>query len=174
MPQMMLPMMHQPRLHQPWRLGRCTSFILLFTLGFVRAETVAPVYCRLPEARATVPQMMLLMMHQPHVHQPWRLGRCNLFMDWHAWPCRLPEARATVPLMSQELYDEFKDMQPFHSLAHVSMQAPGGARDGAADVTGAVRRVQGPAALGGRHLRQALCRGLTGSTTRGRCLFFAA
>ena len=26
-----------------------------------------------------VPLMMLLMMHQPHLHQPWRLDRCGLF-----------------------------------------------------------------------------------------------
>ena len=25
-----------------------------------------------------VPCRMLLMMHQPHPHQPWRLGRCKL------------------------------------------------------------------------------------------------
>ena len=24
--------------------------------------------------------MMLLMMHQPHLHQPWRLDRCNPFI----------------------------------------------------------------------------------------------
>ena len=27
-----------------------------------------------------VPLMMLLMMHQPHLHQPWRLDRCNPFI----------------------------------------------------------------------------------------------
>ena len=26
--------------------------------------------------RCLVPKMMLLMMHQPHLHQPWRLDRC--------------------------------------------------------------------------------------------------
>ena len=36
--------------------------------------------------------MMLLMMHQPHLHQPWRLDRCNPFilsgtLCWSALPC---------------------------------------------------------------------------------------
>ena len=28
-----------------------------------------------------VPLMMLLMMHQPHLHQPWRLDECNPFIQ---------------------------------------------------------------------------------------------
>ena len=27
-----------------------------------------------------MPWMMLLMMHQPHLHQPWRLHRCHPFI----------------------------------------------------------------------------------------------
>ena len=27
-----------------------------------------------------MPYMMLLMIHQPHLHQPWRLNRCNPFI----------------------------------------------------------------------------------------------
>ena len=27
--------------------------------------------------RCLVPSMMLLVMHQPHLHEPWRLDRCN-------------------------------------------------------------------------------------------------
>ena len=38
--------------------------------------------------------MMLLMMHQPHLHQPWRLDRCNPFilsgtLCWSALLCRV-------------------------------------------------------------------------------------
>ena len=30
--------------------------------------------------KCLVPLMMLLMLHQPQVHQPWRLDRCDTFM----------------------------------------------------------------------------------------------
>ena len=42
--------------------------------------------------RCLVPFMMLLMMHQPHLHRPWRLNRCNppmsllLFSAWFVLP----------------------------------------------------------------------------------------
>lgn len=34
-------------------------------------------------------------------------------MSWLIASCRLPESRMTVPMMSFELYDEFKDLQPW-------------------------------------------------------------
>ena len=34
--------------------------------------------------KCLVPWMMLLMMHQPHLHQPWRLDRCSPFI--HSCP----------------------------------------------------------------------------------------
>ena len=35
-----------------------------------------------------VPLMMLLVMHQPHLHQPWQLDGCDLFIPLHT-PCTL-------------------------------------------------------------------------------------
>ena len=34
-----------------------------------------------------VPLKMLLMMHQPHLHQPWRLDRCNLLIMLDTYVC---------------------------------------------------------------------------------------
>ena len=35
------------------------------------------------EVRSAHTMWALLMMHQPHLHQPWRLDRCNPFI--HSW-----------------------------------------------------------------------------------------
>ena len=39
-----------------------------------------------------VPLLMLLMMRQPHLRQPWRLGRCNLFILFIHYAGRWPRA----------------------------------------------------------------------------------
>ena len=39
--------------------------------------------------RCLVPLMMLLMMHQPHLHQPWRLDKCDLSLN-PCWTDSLP------------------------------------------------------------------------------------
>ena len=50
--------------------------------------------------------MMFLMMHQPHLHQPWRLDRCNPFIHSFllrfrigAQPAGWVWAAASAPLM---------------------------------------------------------------------------
>ena len=59
---MMLLMMHQPHLHQPWRLDRCDTFI-------------------------HTSYRVTMVVHQPHLHRPWRLDRCQSSIYSVSHPC---------------------------------------------------------------------------------------
>ena len=51
--------------------------------------------------RCSVPVIMRLTMHQPHLHQPWWLDRCNAFM--HSLS-NLHGLEAGLPLPQENIY----------------------------------------------------------------------
>ena len=64
-----------------------------------------------------MPLMTLLMRHQPHLHQPWRLDRCDPFVH----SCRGVASPADISMVSAPLEEALgMRMMPFSdALVHM-------------------------------------------------------